>query len=174
MTPEDTAKFWGRAFMTDDKRPLTPAEEDFIAAAVTRGESRWDGTCDVARMEALVDQDVSLLGSIGPALVNITLSTRGCVDALRFLLDRDVPFLIEEYRAKEAIRVRCDARSVVGRLCRQPACAVRIGRSGCDGYRESSHRLAGQRHVALLARILRRGQRRGTAHGAPAETLRGS
>ncbi len=94
--------------MADEERPLKAAEEDLIAVTVTRGESRWDGTCDVARMGALVDQNASVLDTIGPALVNITSSTRGCVDALRFLLERDVPFLIEEYRAKEGKQYEYD------------------------------------------------------------------
>ena len=50
MTPEETARFWGRAFMSYRERPLTEAEVAFAAAAVTHTHSRWDGTCDVARM----------------------------------------------------------------------------------------------------------------------------
>jgi hypothetical protein len=91
-----------------DERPLTPAERALIAAAVIPGNSRWDGTCDVDRMEAVVKHDPSVLHSIGPALVNVTLSTRGCAPALKFLLDRDVAFLIEEYRAKEGKQYEYD------------------------------------------------------------------
>ena len=101
MDAEQTRRFWGRAFMSDQQRPLTSAEEAFAAAAVIHGDTRWDASCDVARMEAVVQRESSVLKSIGPALVNITLSTRGCTAALRYLLDHNVPFLIEEYRQKE-------------------------------------------------------------------------
>lgn len=107
MDEKQTKAFWNKAFMTNE-RPLTPAERALIAAAVIPGNSRWDGTSDVDRMEAVVKHDPSVLHSIGPALVNMTLSTRGCAPALKFLLDRDVAFLIEEYRAKEGKQYEYD------------------------------------------------------------------
>ncbi len=87
--------------MSDEERPLAFSEQALIAAAVIPGESRWDGACDVERMAAVVRQDAAVLQSVGPALINITLSTRGCAPALKYLLERNVPFLIDEYRAKE-------------------------------------------------------------------------
>lgn len=101
MTPEETAALWRRAFMADQQRLLTATERAFVAAAVTQGNSRWDGRCDVAQMDAIAHQDPSVLESIGPAVANIAVATRGCADALQYLLDHNVPFLIEEYRQKE-------------------------------------------------------------------------
>jgi hypothetical protein len=83
MDEKQTKAFWNKAFMTDE-RPLTPAERALIAAAVIPGKSRWDGACDIDRMEAVVKHDPSVLQSIGPALVNVTLSTRA--DPLRATL----------------------------------------------------------------------------------------
>ncbi len=110
MDAEQARRFWGRAFMSDQQRPLTSAEDAFVAAAVIHGDTRWrwDAICDVAQMEALVQQEPSVLESIGPALVNITLSTRGCASALRYLLDHNVPFSIEEYRQKGGKRYEYD------------------------------------------------------------------
>jgi ankyrin repeat protein len=101
LSPEQITKFWESAFISEEHRALTPVEEAFIDTAVIPGKDRWSGSCNVTRMKALVRQDPGILQSIGPALVNITLSTRGCATALHYLLENNVPFLIEEYRQRE-------------------------------------------------------------------------
>ena len=53
------------------------------------------------QMVTVARRDPSVLETVGSALLNIMLSTRGCADGLKFLIDHNVPFLIDEYRAKE-------------------------------------------------------------------------
>ena len=79
-----------------DHRPLTDIELQFIEAAANFGDNRWEGTCDVARMEALVGQAPDLLESVGPALLRSAVSMRGCEDSTRFLAQRGVPLAIDE------------------------------------------------------------------------------
>ncbi|NKB72586.1 MAG: hypothetical protein GKR89_36380 [Candidatus Latescibacteria bacterium] len=79
-------------------RALTDIELQFIEAAVDFGDNRWDGTCDVARMEALVGQAPDLLQSVGPALLRVVVSTCGCHESTRFLAERGVPLDIDATR----------------------------------------------------------------------------
>ncbi|NKB72584.1 MAG: hypothetical protein GKR89_36370 [Candidatus Latescibacteria bacterium] len=79
-----------------DTRKLTPDEVEFIRAAATPTTDRWTGVCDVDRMAELVEQAPVLLESLGPLLLRVTVATRGCADATKFLLDHGVPLLIAE------------------------------------------------------------------------------
>ncbi len=77
-------------------RPLTNIELQFIEAAADPGDNRWEGRCDVARMEELVVQAPDLLVSIGPALLRMAVSMRGCHLATHFLAQRGVLLEIDE------------------------------------------------------------------------------
>ena len=100
MDRRETAAFWRQAWMSEHERPLTPAEEEFVDAAVRHTSDRWSGECDVERMAALVERHPSLLETIGPAVLNIAAFRRGCAPALEFLLDRGLVFSVAEHRAR--------------------------------------------------------------------------
>jgi len=103
----ETLRFWQKAFMADDARPFSAKERELVSL-FEQGDSRWDGEVDMRQVKRLLDKTPGLLESIGPALVNICVGTRGYADALRLLLKRGVPFLIEEYRAKEGKKYEYD------------------------------------------------------------------
>ena len=100
MDHRETAAFWRQAWMSDHERPLTPAEEEFVDAAVRHTSDRWSGECDTERMAALVERQPSLLETIGPAVLNIAAYRSGCGPALEFLLDRGLVFSVAEHRGK--------------------------------------------------------------------------
>ena len=100
MDRRETAAFWRQAWMSEHERPLTPAEEEFVDAAVRHTSDRWSGECDVERMADLVERHPSLLETIGPAVLNIAAYRGGCGPALEFLLDRGLVFSVAEHRAK--------------------------------------------------------------------------
>ncbi|MBT4502899.1 MAG: hypothetical protein HOC74_34515 [Gemmatimonadetes bacterium] len=101
MSQQEVDRFWGRACMSWRARPLTSDEEAFVRAAVTYGRSRWDGQSDIEQMEAVVRRAPSIVETIGSAVMNIVVSVRGAEPAVQFLIDHDVPFSIDEHRARE-------------------------------------------------------------------------
>ena len=52
------------------------------------GWNRWNGQCDVARMDQLVRRESTLIESIGSRLMQVTVSAQGCAPAVLFLLDQ--------------------------------------------------------------------------------------
>lgn len=91
-----------------EKRELTHSELAFIRAAASpamkrtaRGErfiDRWAGFCDIEKMADLLAQEPELLQSVGTHLVHATIAMRGCAEATRFLLEQDLPLLIDTKR----------------------------------------------------------------------------
>ena len=98
MNAGETRRFWERANMEAHARELTPMEEEFIDASMHYGQTRWDGMCDVQRMTQLLEQEPTLLDTVGQAIVNITVAVRGCAPALELLLDRGLSFNAEQER----------------------------------------------------------------------------
>lgn len=98
MDTKETARFWERANMENQARELTPMEVEFIDASMRYGRTRWDGECDIERMKQLLEQEPSLLESVGQAIVNITVAVRGCAPALELLLDLGLSYSAERER----------------------------------------------------------------------------
>ena len=108
--------FFNKAFTDDEpkgepatipkqRRKLTPTEIEFIRAAASPvevyrngkpGFDRWTGICDVERMAELVRQEPTLLQTVGPLLIRVTVAMRGCAASTKFLLDHDVPMIVAE------------------------------------------------------------------------------
>ena len=107
MTPEQTKGFWQRAFLSEEHRPLTPAESELViattyGAAYSAEKSMHTYTLqadhlspDVDRMKELIEAQPGLLESIGPALACLTTTLPGCAAGLRVLLQRGVPLGID-------------------------------------------------------------------------------
>ena len=74
---------------------LTPAEEQFITAALGQAPQRWSGAPDVARMEEILAGERAVLERIGAQLLQVVIGMKGCGPAVQLLLDRDVPLEIE-------------------------------------------------------------------------------
>ena len=118
MSQQEVDRFWGRACMswrarrrlkfqkslTAILRYLTSDEEAFVQAAftaATSGRGRWDGQSDIEQMAAVVRRAPSVVETIGSAVMNVVISVHGAAPAVQFLIDHDVPFSIDEHRARK-------------------------------------------------------------------------
>ena len=75
---------------------LTPAEEQFIAAAMGLAPQRWSGAPDVERMEEILAAERAVLDRIGAQLLQVVIAMKGCGSAVQFLLDRGVSLDVNE------------------------------------------------------------------------------
>ncbi len=75
---------------------LTPAEEQFIAAAMGPAPQRRAGAPDIERMEAILADAPAVLDRIGAQLLQAVIHMKGCGLAVQLLLDRGVSLDINE------------------------------------------------------------------------------
>ena len=69
MDAEETRRFWERA---NREARATPMEEASMRGSHS-GRDRFDGECDVERMKQLLEQEPSLLDTVGQAIVNTSM-----------------------------------------------------------------------------------------------------
>ena len=77
---------------------LTANEQLLIAAAMGEDPKRWDAehVPDVELVREILAEDPAVLDRIGALLLPAVVDKRGCGEVARLLLDRGVPFEIEE------------------------------------------------------------------------------
>ena len=77
---------------------LTSNEQLLIAAAVGEDPKRWDAmhAPDIELVREILAEDPAVLDRIGKHLLPAVVDKRGCGEVVRLLLDRGVPFEIEE------------------------------------------------------------------------------
>lgn len=71
---------------------LTPAEREFIVAALGKDSQRWQGYPDSQAMQACLRNNPDVLERIGARLLNTIIGIKGCGPAVKFLLDNNTPF----------------------------------------------------------------------------------
>ena len=96
-TSQATKLFRNNWFLRNEEKPaLTGGEERFMAAAMGPQPERWRGAPDLREMRRILADEPGVLDRIGAHLLQVLVGMKGCGPAVAFLLDRGVPFEIDE------------------------------------------------------------------------------
>lgn len=89
-------RFHENWFLREAQLPeITLAEKRLIEAAMGPDTGRWDGQPDLAGMTAILADNPAVLDRMGAHLLTVIVGMRGCGGAVSLLLDRGVPFNID-------------------------------------------------------------------------------
>tara|TARA_Y100001960_G_scaffold226451_1_gene237179 strand:+ start:180 stop:686 length:507 start_codon:yes stop_codon:yes gene_type:complete len=98
-------------FQIRDNRQMSKRERQFAIAAAHYATSFSAASCDVSRMRTLLQEQPSLLETVGPMALTMAATHFGTLDAVKFLLERGVDRL---YDTQTGIPRKCTHEPISG------------------------------------------------------------